>query len=206
MHNLGIKTTRALAAVLSGEHVLREERLPGAIVTRVALSHIRVGTFEYFAAQRDYDGVQQLADYVIARCYPKAAQAANPYLALLESVVEAQAQLVASWLHIGFIHGVMNTDNCSISGETIDYGPCAFMDQYRADMVYSSIDHMGRYAYSNQRPIAQWNVAQLAQSLLQFLGEDEAQAIKAAQQTIKGFFAIDRSILAIRDARKTRAG
>ena len=187
MHSLGIKTTRALAAVLSGERVRREEALPGAIFTRVARSHIRVGTFEYFAHKKDYDGVQILADYVIARCYPDAARADNPYLALLEAVVKAQAELVASWLQIGFIHGVMNTDNCSISGETIDYGPCAFMDQYAVDTVYSSIDHMGRYAYGNQRPIAQWNLAQLAQSLLQFLGEDETQAINAAQQAIRSF-------------------
>ncbi|MCF6198104.1 MAG: YdiU family protein [Hyphomicrobiaceae bacterium] len=187
MQKLGIKTTRALAAVLSGERVRREDSLPGAVFTRIARSHIRVGTFEYFAHQQDYDGVQILADYVIARCYPQAAKADNPYLALLEAVIKAQAELVASWLQIGFIHGVMNTDNCSVSGETIDYGPCAFMDQYAVDTVYSSIDHMGRYAYGNQRPIAQWNLAQLAQSLLQFLGETEDEAISAAQQAISGY-------------------
>jgi len=187
MSTLGVKTTRALAAVLSGERVRREDSLPGAVFTRVARSHIRVGTFEFFAHQQDYDGVQILADYVIARCYPEAARADNPYLALLQAVVKAQAELVASWLHIGFIHGVMNTDNCSVSGETIDYGPCAFMDQYASDTVFSSIDHMGRYAYGNQRPIAQWNLAQLAQSLLQFLGETEDEAIGAAQQAISSF-------------------
>ncbi len=187
MHGLGIKTTRALAAVLTGERVRREESLPGAIFTRIAQSHIRVGTFEFFAHQQDYDGVQILADYVIARCYPQAASAANPYRALLDGVVKAQAELVASWMQVGFIHGVMNTDNCSISGETIDYGPCAFMDIFEADMVYSSIDHMGRYAYSNQSRIAQWNLAQLAQSLLLLLGDDEDSAIGEAKAAIKAY-------------------
>ena len=190
MHALGITTTRALAAVLSGEQVRREEALPGAVLTRIARSHIRVGTFELFARGGDYDGVRVLADYVIKRCYPDCARAENPYLALLQAVVKAQAELLASWMQVGFIHGVMNTDNCSISGETIDYGPCAFMDQYSLETVYSSIDHMGRYAYGNQPAIAQWNLAQLAQSLLQFLGEDEGEAVGAAQQAIKDFIPI----------------
>ena len=187
MHALGIPTTRTLAAVLSGEYVQREEALPGAILTRIARSHIRVGTFELFARNGDYDAVKVLADYVIGRCYRDAAGAENPYLALLQAVVKAQAELVAQWMQVGFIHGVMNTDNCSISGETIDYGPCAFMDQYALETVYSSIDHMGRYAYGNQAAIAQWNLAQLAQSLLPFLGEDEGKAVGAAQQAIKDF-------------------
>ena len=190
MAALGIKTTRALAMVTSGETVIREEMLPGAILTRVATSHIRVGTFQYFAAKGDYDGVQLLADYVIARSYPAAAHAQNPYRALLDAVVERQAELVASWMHIGFIHGVMNTDNCSVVGETIDYGPCAFMDSYDPDTVYSSIDRMGRYAYGNQRPIAQWNLAQLAQSLLQFLGDNEEEAIASAQKAIEDYITI----------------
>ena len=187
MQALGVRTTRALAAVLSGEKVQREEALPGAIITRVARSHVRVGTFEFFAAQGDYEAVQILADYMIERCYPEATKAENPYLALLQAVVKAQAELVASWMQIGFIHGVMNTDNCAISGETIDYGPCAFMDDYSPDTVFSSIDHMGRYAYGNQPAIAQWNLAQLAQALIQFLGENEAQAVGTAQQAIKEY-------------------
>ena len=187
MAALGIKTTRALACVTTGEQVRREEIEPGAVLTRIAESHVRVGTFEYFSTQGDHEGVQILADYVINRHYPQAAKAANPYRALLDCVVKAQAELVASWMHTGFIHGVMNTDNSSVSGETIDYGPCAFMDIYEADMVFSSIDHMGRYAYSNQPRIAQWNLAQLAQSLLLLLGDDERSAISAAKSSIEAY-------------------
>ena len=187
MHALGIKTTRALAAVTTGETVMRENMDPGAVLTRIAKSHVRVGTFEYFAAKSDMDDVQILADYVISRHFPQAASARNPYRALLDCVVKAQAELVASWMQVGFIHGVMNTDNCSITGETIDYGPCAFMDIYEADMVYSSIDHMGRYAYSNQPRIAHWNLAQLAQSLLLLLGDDEQSAISEAKAAIAAY-------------------
>ena len=154
MAALGIPTTRALAVVTTGETVWRETPLPGAVLTRVASSHVRVGTFQFFAARGDVDAVQRLADHVIARHYPEAVDAANPYRSLLDLVISRQAELVAKWLLIGFIHGVMNTDNMSIAGETIDYGPCAFMDAYHAGTVYSSIDSLGRYAYGNQPAIA----------------------------------------------------
>jgi uncharacterized protein YdiU (UPF0061 family) len=160
--------------------VLRETALPGAVLTRVAASHIRVGTFQYIAAQCDTEALRRLADYVIARHYPEAAKADQPYRALLDAVVARQADLVARWLLIGFIHGVMNTDNTSISGETIDYGPCAFMDDYDPATVFSSIDHLGRYAYANQPNIAQWNLARLAETLLPLLAENEAKALAAA--------------------------
>ena len=151
---LGIPTTRALAAVATGEAVWREEELPGAVLTRVASSHIRVGTFQFFAARGDIEGVRLLADHVIARHYPASAEAERPYRALLDAVIAAQAELVAQWMLVGFIHGVMNTDNMSVAGETIDYGPCAFMDAYDPATVFSSIDHAGRYAYANQPGIA----------------------------------------------------
>ena len=173
MAALGVPTTRALAAVTTGQPVLRETMLPGAILTRVAASHIRVGTFQYIAAQGDTEALRRLADYVIARHYPEAATAEQPYRALLDAVVARQADLVARWLLIGFIHGVMNTDNTSIAGETIDYGPCAFMDAYDPATVFSSIDHLGRYAYGNQPNIAQWNLARFAETLLPLLAEDE---------------------------------
>ena len=166
MHALGIPTTRALAATTTGEDIFRERVLPGAVLTRVAASHVRVGTFQYFAARADHDAVRQLSDYVIERHFPQARAAANPYLALLESVVAAQASLIAGWMHLGFIHGVMNTDNMAVSGETIDYGPCAFMDAYDPATVFSSIDRDGRYAYANQPRIAQWNLARFAETLL----------------------------------------
>ena len=177
MAALGVPTTRSLAAVTTGETVRRETLLPGAVLTRVAASHIRVGTFQYFAAQGDDAGVKLLADYAIARHYPDAAAAENPYRALLDGVVARQADLVARWLLVGFIHGVMNTDNCSIAGETIDYGPCAFMDAYDPATVFSSIDHHGRYAYGNQPRIALWNLTRLAECLLPLLGNtaDSAQ-------------------------------
>ena len=176
MAALGIPTTRALAAVTTGEPVWRETALPGAVLTRVASSHIRVGTFQFFAAQRDVDAIRRLADHVIARHYPEVAGAANRYRALLDQVTSRQAALIAKWQLVGFIHGVMNTDNMSIAGETIDYGPCAFMDLYHPRTVYSSIDRMGRYAYGNQPAIAQWNLARLAETLLPLLAEDEDAA------------------------------
>jgi uncharacterized protein YdiU (UPF0061 family) len=187
MHALGIPTTRALAAVSSGEGVWRELPLPGAVFTRVAQSHVRVGTFQYFAAQGDMEAVRTLADYVIARHYADAHDAANPYRALLDGVIAAQADLVARWLLVGFIHGVMNTDNTSIVGETIDYGPCAFMDAYHPDKVFSSIDAGGRYAYGNQPSIAIWNLARFAETLLPLLDEDEKAAIGEAEAALAKF-------------------
>ena len=181
MAALGIPTTRSLAAVITGESVMRETVLPGAVLTRVASSHIRVGTFQYFAACGDTEGVRRLADHVIARHYPEALNAERPYHALLEGVIARQAELVARWLLIGFIHGVMNTDNTSISGETIDYGPCAFMDYYDPAAVFSSIDEQGRYAYANQPRIALWNLTRLAECLLPLFSEDKDKAIEQAQ-------------------------
>jgi serine/tyrosine/threonine adenylyltransferase len=183
MAALGVPTTRTLAAVTTGETVWRETPLPGAVLTRVAASHIRVGTFQYFASRGDVEGVRVLADHAIARHYPEAAGASDPYRALLEGVVARQADLVAQWLLIGFIHGVMNTDNCSIAGETIDYGPCAFMDGYDPGAVFSSIDHQGRYAYGNQPRIALWNLTRLAECLLPLLDGNE----EAAKEALAGF-------------------
>ena len=183
MAALGVPTTRALAAVTTGENVARETMLPGAIVTRVAASHIRVGTFQYFASRQDTDGVRLLADYAIARHYPGVVG----YRAFLEAVIARQAELIARWLLVGFIHGVMNTDNCSIAGETIDYGPCAFMDAYDPATVFSSIDQQGRYAYGNQPRIAVWNLTRLAETLLPLLSDDEDQALAIAQECLAGF-------------------
>jgi len=174
MHALGVPTTRALAAVATGERVFREEALPGGVFTRVAASHIRVGTFEYFAARDDAAAVRTLADYAMNRHYPEACEADDPLIAFYRGVVEAQARLVAHWMALGFIHGVMNTDNTAISGETLDYGPCAFMDEFHYDKVFSSIDHYGRYAYGQQAPIAQWNLARLADCLLLAGGDKTA--------------------------------
>jgi serine/tyrosine/threonine adenylyltransferase len=188
MHALGIPTTRALAVVATGEQVVRETFLPGAVLTRVAASHIRVGTFEYAATQGGPELVRQLADYAIARHHPSATAAEAPYLAFYEAVVEAQAALVAQWMLVGFIHGVMNTDNMTISGETIDYGPCAFMEAFDPATVFSSIDHGGRYAYGNQALIAQWNLARLAETLLPLLGDD-AEAARAAAVSVLQTFA-----------------
>jgi serine/tyrosine/threonine adenylyltransferase len=179
MAALGVPTTRALAALTTGEPVFRETVLPGAVLTRVAASHLRVGTFQYFAAQGDTDGIRTLADYAIARHYPDAVQEQQPYRALLDRVIARQAHLVAQWMLLGFIHGVMNTDNTSISGETIDYGPCAFMEAYDPAMVFSSIDRQGRYSYSNQPPAAHWNLTRLAEALLPIL-EQEAGSKEAA--------------------------
>jgi uncharacterized protein YdiU (UPF0061 family) len=187
MAALGIPTTRSLAAVLTGESVLRETPLPGAVLTRVASSHIRVGTFQYFAARGDTDGVRRLADHVIGRHYPQLAKASHPYHALLEAVVARQADLVARWLLVGFIHGVMNTDNTSIAGETIDYGPCAFMDHYDPAMVFSSIDELGRYAYANQPRIALWNLTRLAECLLPLFSDEQDKAISEAQAALGNF-------------------
>lgn len=187
MHALGIPTTRSLAAVTTGEKVVRERLLPGAVLTRVAASHIRVGTFEFFAARGDTDGVRVLADHVIARHYPAAAAAEQPYRALLDAVIRAQAELIAQWVLFGFIHGVMNTDNMSIAGETIDYGPCAFMDEYHPSTVFSSIDRGGRYAYGNQPTIAEWNLARFAECLLPLLKADEQSAIDEATEALGAF-------------------
>ena len=185
MHALGIPTTRALAAVSTGETVWREGGLPGAVLTRVASSHLRVGSFQYFAARGETEALKKLTAYAIKRHYP---QADGP-LGLLRAVRDAQARLIAAWMSVGFIHGVMNTDNCSISGETIDYGPCAFMDHYQADQVFSSIDRMGRYAYANQPSIVVWNLAQLATALIQQLDNpqevvEEATAIIHAMPSL----------------------
>ena len=187
MAALGIPTTRALAFVLTGEHVMREEPLPGAILTRVAASHIRIGTFQFFAVRQDAEALRHLADHAITRHYPEAAGAANPHLALFEAVIAAQAELVVRWLLVGFIHGVMNTDNMSIAGETIDYGPCAFLDAYDPATVFSSIDAGGRYAYGNQPSIALWNLTRLAEAMLPLLGADTDAAVEAAQNALAGF-------------------
>jgi serine/tyrosine/threonine adenylyltransferase len=189
MHALGIPTTRSLAAVATGEIVFRERALPGAILTRVAASHVRVGTFEYFAARRDAEAVKILADYVIGRHYPDLRSADRPYLELLRAVCKRQAELVAGWMHVGFIHGVMNTDNTAISGETIDFGPCAFMDTYDPATVFSSIDGMGRYAFANQPPAAQWNLARFAEALLALIDTDANRGAEAAGAEIEAFSA-----------------
>ncbi len=187
MHAMGIPTTRSLAVVTTGETVYREEPLPGAVLTRVASSHIRVGTFEYAAALQEKAVLQALADYTMRRHYPEVVGAAKPYLAFLEGVIERQVSLIAQWQCVGFIHGVMNTDNMALSGETIDYGPCAFMDAYDPATVFSSIDRYGRYAYGQQPRIAQWNLARLAEALLPLLSEDEAEAVAIANDTIGSF-------------------
>ncbi len=178
MHALGVPTTRALAAVATGEQVVRQGMEPGGVFTRVASSHLRVGTFEYFAARGDRETLKQLADYAVRRHYGHRADDPAPYQVLFREVAKRQAELVAHWMSIGFIHGVMNTDNTSISGETIDYGPCAFMDEFRHDKVFSSIDHYGRYAYRNQPAIAQWNLARFAETLLSI--DDDRPAYEAA--------------------------
>jgi len=187
MAALGVPTTRALAAVATGERVQRETGLPGAVLTRVAASHIRVGTFQFAAAQGDIAVLRSLADYVIARHYPDAATAENRYLALLGHVVRAQAELIAHWMSLGFIHGVMNTDNMAVSGETIDYGPCAFLDAYDPAKVFSSIDEAGRYAFGNQPRVAVWNLARLAEALLPLLDADQDAAIASAEAVLREF-------------------
>jgi uncharacterized protein YdiU (UPF0061 family) len=187
MAALGIATTRALAAVATGETVFRDAALPGAVLTRIASSHIRVGTFQFHAARGDTEAVRLLADHVIDRHYPEARTAERPYRALLDAVIAAQAHLIASWLLVGFIHGVMNTDNASIAGETIDYGPCAFLDTYDPLKTFSSIDRQGRYAYGNQPRIGQWNMTRFAETLLPLLSEDEDAAIADAQAALEAF-------------------
>jgi uncharacterized protein YdiU (UPF0061 family) len=187
MHALGIPTTRALAVVETGEPVWRERALPGAVLTRVAHSHLRVGTFEWAAASEDRAALQALTEYAIARHYPETASAANPAAAFLAAVIARQAQLVAQWMAVGFVHGVMNTDNMAISGQTIDYGPCAFLDTYRAGQVFSSIDRRGRYAYDNQPGIAQWNLARLAETLLPLIAGDEEAGVALALPMIQDF-------------------
>lgn len=187
MHALGVPTTRSLAVVGTGRPVLREAELPGAVLTRVASSHLRVGSFQYAASAGDIELLRRLADHAIARHHPSAAQAERPYLALFEGVVAAQASLIARWMLIGFVHGVMNTDNMTISGETIDYGPCAFMEAYDPDTVFSSIDFWGRYAYGNQPLVAGWNLARFAETLLPLLAEDVEEAVALAEASFSVF-------------------
>jgi uncharacterized protein YdiU (UPF0061 family) len=187
MHALGIPTTRSLAVVTTGEEVYRQDILPGAILTRVATSHIRVGTFQFFAARGDQEALMELLAYVMARHYPEAAQEKVPALAVLAAVTKRQAYLIAEWMRVGFIHGVMNTDNMALSGETIDYGPCAFMDKYDPNTVFSSIDLGGRYSYTNQPAIAQWNLARLAETLLPLIDADPNKAVELATEVVEGF-------------------
>jgi len=187
MHSLHIPTTRSLAVVATGRQVRRDDMLPGAVLARVASSHLRVGSFQYARATENADLLKRLADHAISRHYPRAADAANPYLALFGSVVSAQAELVARWMLVGFVHGVMNTDNMTISGETIDYGPCAFMDAFNPEAVYSSIDVGGRYAYANQPVLAEWNLARLAEAMLPLIDEDQEKAVAPAVEVLRGF-------------------
>jgi uncharacterized protein YdiU (UPF0061 family) len=187
MHALGIPTTRSLAVVATGRNVIRETPLPGAVLARVASSHLRVGSFQYAATAGEDDLVRRLADHAIARHHPGAAEAENPYRALFEAVVAAQASLVAQWMLVGFVHGVMNTDNMTISGEAIDYGPCAFMESYDPATVFSSIDSWGRYAYGHQPAVAAWNLARFAETLLPLFSDDVDQAVAMAQESLDGF-------------------
>lgn len=187
MHGLGIPTTRALAVIATGEFVQRETPLPGAVLARVAASHVRVGTFEYASRSGDVDLLRRLADYVIQRHYPEALDAENAYLALYAGAVDRQAALVARWMLVGFVHGVMNTDNMTLSGESLDFGPCAFMDGFNPETVFSSIDHGGRYAYGNQPAVAQWNLARLGETLLPLIGESPENAAEAATDVLCSF-------------------
>ncbi len=187
---LGVPTTRALAAVMTGEPVVRQGVLPGAVLARVAASHLRVGTFEYFAARDDREALSTLATYALSRHYPDAMGSDDPALSLLERVIEAQASLIARWLGVGFVHGVMNTDNSSISGETIDYGPCAFLDEYDPRKKFSSIDHGGRYAFANQPRVAHWNLVRLAEALLSVMQGDEEASATAATERLQRFPAL----------------
>lgn len=184
---LGVPTTRSLAAVLTGEPVYRETLLPGAVLTRVASSHLRVGTFEYFGRRGDVDSLRLLVDYALDRHYPERKHADFAPLALLDAVMDAQATLIAKWLNLGFVHGVMNTDNCAISGETIDYGPCAFLDVYDPDRTFSSIDHGGRYAYANQPKIGLWNMARFAEALLPLFGEVTPAVVSQLEERLGAF-------------------
>lgn len=187
MFALGVPTTRSLAAVETGEPVYREEKLPGAVLTRVASSHLRIGTFQYFLAQEDHEALRILADYAIERHYPGCGSEENPYTAFLGQVIERQSALVAQWMSLGFIHGVMNTDNMTISGETIDFGPCAFLDEFHPEKVFSSIDRNGRYAWGNQPAIAHWNLTRLAEALLPLFDEDREKAIGMAEERLGEF-------------------
>jgi len=187
MAALGVPTTRALAAVASGDEVARHGMEPGGVFTRVASSHIRIGTFQWFAAREDYDNLKVLADYVIGRHYPDAQQEENPYRALLDGVIEQQAKLIAHWMQLGFIHGVMNTDNMTVSGETIDYGPCAFLDSYDPGKTFSSIDQQGRYAFGNQGQIGHWNLTRFAETLLPLLNKDPKKSVAEAQAALDRF-------------------
>lgn len=187
MHGLGIPTTRALAVVTTGETIVREVPLPGAVLARVAASHIRVGTFQYFAARGEIEKIRQLADYVIDRHYSLLKDEENPYLSLLKAVCDVQASLIAKWMLVGFVHGVMNTDNMTVSGETIDYGPCAFIDEYDPDALFSSIDGKGRYAYKNQPEMAQWNLTRFAETLLPLIDEDGELAVQKAMDVLERF-------------------
>jgi uncharacterized protein YdiU (UPF0061 family) len=187
MHALGVPTTRALAVVATGETIAREQPLPGAVLARIASSHLRVGSFQFAAARDDHDLLRRLTTYAIERHYPHAASTDDPALSLLHAVIEAQASLVSQWMLVGFVHGVMNTDNVTISGETIDYGPCAFMDAYDPATVFSSIDHQGRYAYGNQPQITQWNLARLAEALLPLIDGDPDRAVAAANDALAQF-------------------
>ncbi|WP_166239886.1 protein adenylyltransferase SelO [Paenibacillus turpanensis] len=190
MYALGIPTTRSLAVVTTGQSIIRETELPGAILTRVAASHIRVGTFQYAAKWGSPEELRALADYTLQRHFPEVSKGGNRYLALLYGVIQRQAALIAKWMHVGFIHGVMNTDNMALSGETIDYGPCAFMDTYDPATVFSSIDRQGRYAYGNQPYIGAWNLARFAETLLPLLHDEQEQAIKIAEDAIAGYNAL----------------
>ena len=187
MHALGVPTTRALAVISTGERIVRGTWQPGAVLVRVASSHLRVGTFQFAASTQDLDLLRRLADYAILRHYPSARDADNPYLAFYESVLDAQASLVARWMNLGFIHGVMNTDNVTISGETIDYGPCAFMDRFDPKTVFSSIDHGGRYAYGNQPMIGQWNMARFAEAIAPLIDSDPEVSVPQLVDVLKTF-------------------
>jgi uncharacterized protein YdiU (UPF0061 family) len=187
MHHLGIPTSRALAAVATGEYVARDSFEPGGILTRVAKSHLRVGTFEYFASRQQWEDVKLLADFAIQRHFPEIRESDNHYLELLKKVADKQSELVSKWMSVGFIHGVMNTDNFTISGETIDYGPCAFLDEYDPGKVFSSIDQNGRYAFGNQPSIASWNLASLAGCLIAFINKDSDKANELATEVLDNF-------------------
>lgn len=190
MAAIGIATTRSLAVVSSGERVAREQFLPGGVLTRIAKSHLRIGSFEYASSLNDISLLKQLADYTLERLFPECTQQDNPYLAMLIEMIRRQAELVAQWQAVGFIHGVMNTDNMLLSGETIDYGPCAFLDSYNPDTVFSSIDRQGRYAYKNQPAIAQWNLMVFAQAILPLLGEDQQQAVDDANKALSDYVTV----------------
>lgn len=187
MAALNVPTTRSLAAIATGETVPRQEPHPGGILTRIAASHLRVGTFQYFFGQSDVEGIKALADYAIDRHYPEAAETANPYLSLLENIAQAQSNLIARWMHLGFIHGVMNTDNMTISGETIDFGPCAFIDDFHPDKVFSSIDRQGRYSWANQPNIGYWNLQRLSETLAPLIADDPGTAEVRITETLGAY-------------------